>query len=236
MERIKSQETSERRWPGGEAGVYVLHHFGYPAGLIREVDNYIYLLRDPRDESARYVGRTKNPKRRYGSHLHDKCDGSYIRARWHWISELCLVNLRPQMEIIETLCAPIDEALVSEREFRWIFHFFQQGANLTNVDCIRMPRLYSAAKLSQIDFLNEPLDSLVWERLALLKSEDHAEWMRTNRELDEMKKVAAKIQKRKERQSKNLKQKLSKRKPPNNSLDRSGGSVVRIKLGAARVE
>jgi hypothetical protein len=209
VERNKSQGSSKRRWPYGGAGQFVLHHISRPTGLIHKVDHYIYLLRDPRDESVRYVGRTLNPKRRYNSHLNDKCDGSYVRARWEWVSELRSMSLRPKMEIIETLFAPIAEGLISEREFRWVFHYFQQGANLTNVDCIRMPRLHSAARSSRIDFLNEPLDSPIWERLALLKSEDHAEWMQTNRELDEVERTAAKIQKRRERQSKNLKQKLS---------------------------
>src|SRR5258708_24824868 len=146
MERIKSQEDSERRRPGGGAGIYVLHHFSHPTGLIREVDYYIYLLRDPRDNRVRYVGRTKNPKRRYSSHLHEKYDGSYIHARRDWIGELRLMNLRPQMEITETVFAPIAEALVIEREFRWIFHFFQQGAHLTNVDCIRNAAPISRSK------------------------------------------------------------------------------------------
>lgn len=172
------------------SGKFVLHHFH--EGLIHPIDHYIYLLRDPRDKSVRYVGRTKNPKRRYSSHLNDKCDGSYIRVRWDWISELRKVNQGPQMEIIEILSAPIAEALISEREFRWMFHLFQRGANLTNVDCVRMPRLYCAGRDSSIDFLSEPLDSPVWESLASLKSEEHAEWMRTNRKLDEMKKRAGK--------------------------------------------
>lgn len=197
----KSEGKSGRRWPFGGAGKYVLHNFSQPAGLICEVDYHIYLLRDPRDESVRYVGRTLNPKRRYNAHLNDKCDGSYVRARWGWVSELRSISLRPTMEIVETLFAPIEGALVSERECRWIFHLFKQGANLTNVDCIRMPRLYRAARLSQIDFLNEPLDSPVWESLALLKSEDYAEWMRTNRELDEMARAAARKQNRRARKT-----------------------------------
>jgi len=191
-------EKSHSQCSRCEAGKFVLQHFHEE--LIHLIDHYIYLLRDPRDESVRYVGRTKNPKRRYGSHLNEKCDGSYIRVRWDWISELRLMKLRPQMEIIEILSAPIAEALISEREFRWMFHLFQKGANLTNVDCVRMPRLYWAGRDSRIDFLSEPLDSPVWKDLAALKSEEHAEWMRTNRKLDEMKKHAAKVQKRKNAQ------------------------------------
>ena len=166
-----------------EAGRFVLHHFSQPAGLIRKSDYYIYLLRDPRDKSVRYVGRTINPQRRYSRHLYDGCRGSYVRARWDWITELRSIKLRPEIEIIEALSAPIPEAAISEREFRWIFHFFQQGANLTNFDCIRMPRLYSAARLSRIDFLNEPLHSRVWKKLASLAVQDSEEWRAINRKL-----------------------------------------------------
>jgi hypothetical protein len=50
------------------------------------------------------------------------------------------------MEVVVTLRAPVGEALISERERRWIFHFYQHEAALTNVACIRMPRLYAAAR------------------------------------------------------------------------------------------
>lgn len=157
---------------------------------MRTIDYYIYVLRDPRDKSVRYVGRTINPQRRYSRHLYDRCRGSYVRARWDWITELRSMKLRPEFEISETLSAPIPEAAISEREFRWIFHFFQQGANLTNVDCIRMPRLHSAARRSRIDFLNEPLHSRVWEKLASLAVEDSQEWRAISRRLDNSKEVA----------------------------------------------
>jgi predicted GIY-YIG superfamily endonuclease len=151
--------------------------------LVREVDYYIYALRDPRDDSVRYVGRTKNLKGRLQQHLYNKSDGSFVHARREWIQEVRSVGLRPVMEVVETLRAPVDEALISERERRWIFHFFQQGASLTNVACIRMPRLYAAARVSSIDFLNEPLRSSVWEELAPLYRDDAEEWMRIDRAL-----------------------------------------------------
>jgi hypothetical protein len=91
------------------------------------------------------------------------------------------MNLRPSMKVVETVTAPADDALITERESRWIFHLFQHGADLTNVDCLRMPRLFAAVRLSQIDFLNEPIESLVWQDFALLRQTDFAEWMDTNR-------------------------------------------------------
>jgi predicted GIY-YIG superfamily endonuclease len=183
MEKGGAKDGIQRRWQRGGAGAYVLHHASYPQGLIREVDYYIYVLRDPRDGSARYVGRTKDTGRRIQQHLYRKSDGSFIHARREWIQQLRSASLRPQMEVVETLCAPVAEALISERERRWIFHFFQQGASLTNVACIRMPRLYAAARTSSIDFLNEPLDSPFWEELAPLYQADAEEWKRIDRAL-----------------------------------------------------
>lgn len=183
MEKDGPQEKARRKWPNGRAGAYVLHHASYPSGLVREVDYYIYVLRDPRDNGVRYVGRTKNLKGRLQSHLYKKSDGSFVHARREWIWELRSEGLRPVMEVVETLRAPVDEALVSERERRWIFHFFQQGAPLTNVACIRMPRLYAAARALSIDFLNEPLGSSVWEELVPLYQADAEEWMRIDRAL-----------------------------------------------------
>lgn len=161
----------------------MLHHASYPSGLVREVDYYIYVLRDPRGGDVRYVGRTKNLKGRFQQHLYNKSDGSFVHARREWIQEVRAEGLRPVMETVETLRAPVDEALISEREHRWIFHFYQQGAVLTNVACIRMPRLYAAARTLTIDFLTEPLDSLVWEELAPLYQDDAEEWGRIDRAL-----------------------------------------------------
>lgn len=182
MGEAGSKDGVRRRWRNG-AGAYVLHHASYPSGLVREVDYYIYVLRDPRDGAVRYVGRTKNPKKRLEHHLYKKSDGSFVHARREWIQEVRSAGLRPVMEIVETLRAPVDDALISERERRWIFHFNQQGAALTNVACIRMPRLYAAARALTIDFLTEPLDSSVWEELAPLYQADAEEWGRIDRAL-----------------------------------------------------
>jgi hypothetical protein len=90
---------------------------------------------------------------------------------------------RCEEELVETLHAPAAEALVNERERRWMLHLFQQATNLTNVDCIRMPNLYAAARSSLTDFLNEALESPVWRELARLHKADFEEWMRIDREL-----------------------------------------------------
>lgn len=183
MKGARPQEKVRRGWRAGEAGAYLLHHSSYPPRLVHKVDHYIYVLRDPRDDAVRYVGCTKNPKRRLETHLYKKSDGSFVHDRREWIQGLRSERLRPVMEVVETLHAPVKEALVSERECRWILHFFQQGAALTNVACIRMPRLYAAARASSIDFLNEPLGSPVWKELAPLYEADFGEWMRIDRAL-----------------------------------------------------
>lgn len=175
--------TRPEPWRRGGAGAYVLHHFGYPRGLVWDVDHYIYVLRDPRDGGVRYVGRTRNLKRRYGAHLYRTEDGSFVHDRRDWVLELRAAGLRPLMEVVETLSAPVAEALVSEREHRWVFHLFKGGARLTNVDCIRMPRLYAAARDSKIDFLAEALASPAWKQLAALRKEGLEEWGRINRAL-----------------------------------------------------
>jgi len=86
MEEAGLREVIRRRWRNG-AGAYVLHHASYPSGLVREVDYYIYALRDPRDNGVRYVGRTKNLKGRLQQHLYNKSDGSFVHARREWIQE-----------------------------------------------------------------------------------------------------------------------------------------------------
>jgi hypothetical protein len=151
--------------------------------LIREVDYFIYVLKDPRDNCIRYVGQTNNLKKRLGGHLCDKQNYSFVTTRSKWVFELKEIGLRPEMEVVETLCAPVDRGKINERENRWIFHFFQLGANLTNVHCIRMPRLYKAVRDSKIDFLVEPLDSAIWRELLELQKIDQKEWSEINQSL-----------------------------------------------------
>ncbi|MCY7348925.1 MAG: GIY-YIG nuclease family protein [Pyrinomonadaceae bacterium] len=156
---------------------------GPRGAIIRKVDYSIYVLEDPRDNSVRYVGQTNNLKKRLGGHLCDKQDYSFVTTRSEWIFGLKKIGLRPQMKVVEMLFAPVDRAMINERESRWISHFYQQGENLTNVHCIRMPRLYKAIRDSRINFLTEPLDSAIWTELFELQEIDRKEWAEINHNL-----------------------------------------------------
>jgi hypothetical protein len=154
-----------------------------PRGIIRKADHFIYVLKDPQDNSIRYIGQTNNLKRQLERHLYDKQDYSFVKTKSEWIFKLKALSLHPIIEVIETLPAPVERGMVNERESRWIFHLFQQRANLTNVHCIRMPRLYKAVKKSKVDFLCEPLDSPIWKKLLELQRNDQKEWAKINENL-----------------------------------------------------
>lgn len=86
---------------------------------------YIYLLLDPRDNSIRYVGATIHPEKRMWEHLHD------LRLKCHrtdWIKFLLRNELEPQMWIIEVT----DEKKWEKRERNWIKFYRKVGCDLTN--------------------------------------------------------------------------------------------------------
>lgn len=85
---------------------------------------YIYQLRDPRDQSIRYVGKTNNLRIRKNSH-------KYVRGRSRcdaWKRELGDLGLHPAFEVIEE-CS-IDAW--REREQYWIDRRKAEGCTLTN--------------------------------------------------------------------------------------------------------
>ncbi len=84
----------------------------------------IYVLIDPRDEEIRYVGKTKSPKRRLGSHLRDR-DDSY---RTRWIGKLGRMGMVPRMQVIQEVPASFE----AEAEKYWIAYFRAIGCRLTN--------------------------------------------------------------------------------------------------------
>lgn len=78
----------------------------------------IYALVDPRDGLHRYVGRSRNPKQRYGAHV-------AICSPWRrpenrrkdaWIRELHALGLRPLLVILES-CAVMKAPAAEEK---WI--------------------------------------------------------------------------------------------------------------------
>lgn len=90
----------------------------------------VYLLRDPRDNAIRYVGKTTRPlEKRLSAHI---CRTNLTPKRHssRWISGLVSIGLKPIIEAIETL---EDGSDWQERERFWISHYRDQGAKLTNI-------------------------------------------------------------------------------------------------------
>ena len=88
----------------------------------------IYKLIDPISDEIKYVGKTKNSltKRLY-EHF-TKRNLSNNNHKNNWIKKLISLNLRPKIEIIET----VTEQNWIEREMHWIKFYKDLGCNLTN--------------------------------------------------------------------------------------------------------
>lgn len=86
----------------------------------------IYVLRDPRNNEIRYVGKTVAPlKKRLSSHLHDSKTKKSHRGRW--IASLTKIDLAPVIEEIEQAGENW-----AERERFWIAFYRTSIPNLTN--------------------------------------------------------------------------------------------------------
>lgn len=90
--------------------------------------SYIYTLSDPRNGNVRYVGKTINPRMRYGTHIvnHEHSEGGAKRA---WISDLKSSGLAPQMIIIEEVEGRENAA---DRELFWVEKYLSDGCELVN--------------------------------------------------------------------------------------------------------
>lgn len=73
---------------------------------------YVYALRDPRDDSVRYVGQCLNPRVRLRQHRLDKAAG----RKYVWIAELEHLRLRPVMEILDIATSLLD---ADTKEMAW---------------------------------------------------------------------------------------------------------------------
>jgi len=87
---------------------------------------YIYCLKDPRDLSVRYVGKTVDLERRYCDHMRNNDPN---KAKRDWIQELKRAGKEPIMSVLE-LCNPEDWP---EREKFWISYGIKAGWGLTNI-------------------------------------------------------------------------------------------------------
>lgn len=87
----------------------------------------IYVLVDPRDSKVRYVGFTVNAKARLRDHCKDsELKRDYYRCRW--IKSLKALGLKPVMVIIQHGRGKGWQ----EAEQKWIAHYRDEGAQLTN--------------------------------------------------------------------------------------------------------
>lgn len=92
---------------------------------VPEVEARIYTLSDPRTGAIRYVGMTVSPlKKRLGGHLRYK--GTDHKSCW--VRSLRAIGLKPVITEVEIV--PVEERVGAEQ--RWIAHYREQGADLTN--------------------------------------------------------------------------------------------------------
>lgn len=87
---------------------------------------YIYILIDPRNNSVRYIGKTKNISRRFNQHI---SEASKIRNhKNNWLLSLKIDKLRPEMVVIDE-CE--DDSWVFLEQ--WYIELFKSwGYKLTN--------------------------------------------------------------------------------------------------------
>jgi predicted GIY-YIG superfamily endonuclease len=88
---------------------------------------YIYILRCPITNEVRYVGRSREPKRRFYGHMREEKTASYYKK--NWIKKLDKQGLKPILEVIKEV--PNEEASHWEQHF--IDFYRNQGCNLTNL-------------------------------------------------------------------------------------------------------
>lgn len=89
---------------------------------------YIYCLKDPRDYSVKYIGKSKKPNKRLKEHISESKRRKTKKERW--INKLLKLGLEPVMEILKEINA--GEYVLWEPFF--IKKFKQEGFKLVNDD------------------------------------------------------------------------------------------------------
>jgi hypothetical protein len=143
---------------------------------------FIYALNDPQTGARRYVGRARDPRRRYQQHIqqarqlgppqsdwpfdHPAQDASpYWVERWEkilsskrWIATLLEAGVKPELEVLESVDPPVR---VSEREMRWISQSIKEGDDLLNAEnsSAALRRLIRRQQVES--FLTVDLDKLI---------------------------------------------------------------------------
>lgn len=86
----------------------------------------IYCLKHPETKEVRYVGQSKNIRKRYlDGHLRSPRTSNYPVSRW--VNKLLDLGLTPEIEVLEYCNNPIDS------EKMWIDKFKAEGARLLNI-------------------------------------------------------------------------------------------------------
>jgi hypothetical protein len=88
---------------------------------------WIYALKDPRDNSFKYVGMTKNPTKRLYDHIHEKKGKT---KKINWIKKLIKLNLLPLMIILDET----NNVEVEKMETYYIKKLIDEGNELLNYD------------------------------------------------------------------------------------------------------
>ena len=88
---------------------------------------FIYCLKSP-DGEIKYVGKTKNIKRRLSAHLYE-ANGKSKRHVLNWIRSLKAQGLRPTIEVIEECSVDVWQ----EREKYWISYYREHTDKLCNL-------------------------------------------------------------------------------------------------------
>jgi len=106
---------------------------------LKSQPRYVYALIDPRDDTVRYVGVTRDVYFRLSRHVKD---APKMDRKGAWISELEQLGLSPELEILETVeleAIEIDadiDVVALEREKYWIHEFLKSGAPLLNISSL----------------------------------------------------------------------------------------------------
>lgn len=87
---------------------------------------FIYALKDPTTGAIRYIGKTKNPRGRFSSHISNIRRENNHRARW--IRSLLVRGFKPTLEIIDEV--PVLEW--PQWEVAYIEFFREQDCDLVN--------------------------------------------------------------------------------------------------------
>ena len=68
---------------------------------------YIYGLMDPRNNQIRYIGKTKNPKKRLVEHITESIRSGSQNYRLRWIRKLTKLELKPEIKFLK-VCSSFD--------------------------------------------------------------------------------------------------------------------------------